>query len=375
MKRDEMKRLCARPLRLRENRVWRTYSGGAMMGKWRGRSEADGQMPEDWMGSTTRAVNAAHPGPADEGLSRIEGAAVGITEDVLLRDLIVQFPEEMLGAAHVRLFGAQTALLVKALDAAERLAIQAHPDRRDAMRYFSSPFGKTEAWYVLATREGIEPRPAVLVGFREDMTREKWRRLFETQDIAGMQAALHRIEVQPGDVILLEGGVPHAIGEGCFLIEIQEPTDYTLRVERVTPRGMPLSDVACHQGAGFDAMLEMFHYEFLTREETLARWRKQPRKAKESADGRIDVLLDAADTPCFSLLRMRVNGRLLVPSDGGFRLAVVTQGTGTLHAGDDAMTLSQGDCLFIPAGVRETVWQAEGMTVLLCAPPKTVPQA
>ena len=62
-----------------------------------------------------------------------------------LYELIQANPEEMLGKKHTELFGAQTALLVKALDAAERLAIQAHPDRNDAMRYFSSPFGKTEA--------------------------------------------------------------------------------------------------------------------------------------------------------------------------------------------------------------------------------------
>lgn len=375
MEHDEMKSLCTRPLRLLENRVWRTYSGGAMIGRWRGRGEADGQTPEDWIGSTTKAVNASHPGSEDEGLSRIDGAAAGISENVLLRDLIAAYPEEMLGEAHVRLFGAQTALLVKALDAAERLAIQAHPDRADALRYFSSPFGKTEAWYVLATRRDVEPPPAVLVGFREDMTREKWRRLFETQDIAGMQSALHRIEVQPGDVILLEGGVPHAIGEGCFLIEIQEPTDYTLRVERVTPRGMPLSDMACHQGAGFDAMLDMFHYEFLTREETLARWRKQPRLASESTGGRIDTLLDASDTPCFSLARMQVNGQLSVPAGDGFRIAVVVEGEGALHAGGSTMTLSRGECVFIPASVQDTRWQAENMTVLLCAPPQTAPQA
>ena len=370
MEHDELKSLCRRPLRLKENRVWRTYSGGKLIAAWRGRCEEDTQLPEDWIGSTTRAVNASHPGPEDEGLSYIDGNAVGLSQDVLLSELIQAHPEDMLGSAHVALFGARTALLVKALDAAERLAIQAHPDRKDAMRYFESPFGKTEAWYVVSTRPEVEPAPAVLIGFREDMTREAWKHLFETQDIPGMQRALHRIEVQPGDVILLEGGVPHAIGEGCFLMEIQEPTDYTLRVERVTPRGMKLTDMACHQGAGFDAMLDMFHYEFLTREETLARWRKQPRPVTVCEGGRIDVLLDESDTPCFSLERMQVNGRMQTAAVDGFRIAVVVEGEGTLHATGDTLTLRQGDCLFLPAGVSACSWQAENMTVLLCMPPK-----
>lgn len=370
MKYEEMKSLRVRPLRLKENRVWRTYNGGRMIGAWRGRDEADTQLPEDWIGSTTKAVNASHPGPEDEGLSRIDGKSLGIAEDVLLCELIEACPEEMLGKAHAALFGARTALLVKALDAAERLAIQAHPDRADAMRYFGSPFGKTEAWYVLSTREEIDPSPAVLVGFRENVTREEWKRLFETQDIPGMQNALHRIEVKPGDVILLEGGVPHAIGEGCFLMEIQEPTDYTLRVERVTPRGMKLTDMACHQGAGFEAMLDMFHYEFLTREETLARWRKQPRPMQVCEGGRIDVLLDESDTPCFALRRMQVNGCMITAKESGFRIAVVVEGEGMLKAGDETLALQQGDCLFLPAGVPECRWEGEKMTVLLCLPPE-----
>ena len=148
-------RLCTRPLVLLPTRVWRTYSGGQMLGLWRGYNEPDGSMPEDWAGSTTRAVNASHPGGPDEGLSRIDGAQAGLADNPLLLDLINACPEGMLGAAHVRQWGAQTALLVKALDAAERLAIQAHPDRASARRYFQSAFGKTEAWYVLAARRCV----------------------------------------------------------------------------------------------------------------------------------------------------------------------------------------------------------------------------
>ena len=370
MEQQKRESLSLHPLRLLENRVWRTYSGGKMIGIWRGREEADTHMPEDWIGSMTKAVNPNHPGPENEGLSYIDGKALGLEEDQLLCELIKAHPEEMLGKAHVALFGAQTALLVKALDAAERLAIQAHPDRTDAMRYFSSPFGKTEAWYVLSTRSETNPPPAVLVGFRENVTREEWKQLFETQDIHGMHNALHRIEVQPGDVILLEGGVPHAIGEGCFLLEIQEPTDYTLRVERTTPRGMKLTDMACHQGAGFDAMLDMFHYEFLTREETLARWQKQPRRIREEADGCIDVLLDENDTPCFSLERMQLSGRMATPESDSFRIAVVVEGNGTLCTDSDTLELKQGDCLFLPAALPQCWWQGERMTILFCMPPK-----
>jgi mannose-6-phosphate isomerase len=93
--------------------------------------------------------------------------------------------------------------------------------------------------------------------------------MFEAQQIPEMINPLHRIPLKQGDVYLVEGGIPHAIGKGCFLIEVQEPTDLTLRTERITPRGHSVPDLACHQSRGFDQMLDCFHYEGLTYEETM----------------------------------------------------------------------------------------------------------
>lgn len=369
----DLQNLCRRPFILKENRVWRTYSGGKMLAQWRGRSEQDGARPEDWVGSTTRAVNAAHPGAQDEGLSRIDGKAAGLPDDPLLLDLIRHNPTAMLGEEHAAHFGKQMALLVKVLDAAERLAIQAHPDRTHARRFFHSSFGKTEAWYVLGVRADVVQAPGVLLGFREDMSEARWRRLFAEQDVQGMQQALHRIEVQPGDVLLIEGGVPHAIGEGCLMLELQEPTDYTLRVERTTTRGIALPDEACHQGVGFDAMLSMFRYNFLSREETLARWRIRPHPLREDDAHKLESLISQVQTPCFSLLRLRVRIKAALPCCESFQIAVVSEGKGVLSVDGVTIPLHRGDCLFLPALLEHAVLEARDLTVLLCRPPQLAP--
>lgn len=57
-----------------------------------------------------------------------------------------------------------------------------------------------------------------------------------------MIGCLHKIEVNIGDAFMIYGGVPHAIGSDCFLLEVQEPTDYTMRVEKTTPAGLIISD-------------------------------------------------------------------------------------------------------------------------------------
>jgi len=36
-----------------------------------------------------------------------------------------------------------------------------------------------------------------------------------------------------------------------MMIEIQEPTDFRIRMENVTPSGFEIDDRMCHQGLGF----------------------------------------------------------------------------------------------------------------------------
>lgn len=346
-------------LRLPENCVWRIYTGGKLRGMWQGVEREDNHYPEDWVGSVITCNNASRPDEAGTGLSRVEGGA-------LLRNLIAADPVGILGEGHAARFGTDTALLVKVLDASTRLAIQAHPTQPDAQKYFHSPYGKTEAWYVLATGE---KGGKVYAGFKEGVTEEKWRALFAAQDVPGMLDCMHHLTVQPGDLILLEGGVPHAIDAGCLIAEIQEPTDYTLRTERISPLGMPMKDDDLHQGAGFEAMFAMFRYEGLSEEATLARWCKQPRLFHETPGGRLDTLLDEADTPCFSLRRLTVHGEYTQPAAETFRVVIVASGEGTLTASGETLPLKQGDYLFLPAALGEAVWSGE-MTVLECLPPR-----
>lgn len=63
-----------------------------------------------------------------------------------------------------------------------------------------------------------------------------------------MLAGMQKYPVHPGDTILIEGGMPHAIGAGCFLVEIQEPTDYTTGWSARRPAALPWPTV-CATGA------------------------------------------------------------------------------------------------------------------------------
>jgi mannose-6-phosphate isomerase len=227
--------------RLLPTRVYRFYRGGALLGRLTGEGGGDGSFPEDWLGSVTRANNPGREEP-DAGLSRLD-------DGTLLADAIAADPGPWLGARHVERFGPTTGILVKLLDAAERLPVHAHPDRRFAADQFGSPFGKTEAWIVIATRgEGSE----VWVGLSEPVEAEAYRRWIESQDRDALLGSLNHVSVQAGDVLYVPAGVPHAIGAGVLIAELQEPTDFSLVCEW---DGFPIAPEDSHLGLGWDTAL------------------------------------------------------------------------------------------------------------------------
>lgn len=112
-------------------------------------------------------------------------------------------------------------LLIKLLDAREKLSLQVHPPERAAKKLGAEP--KTEFWYITAADTGAE----LLLGFRQRLTPGQ----FETALRNGTAADyIEKIPVRPGDAAFLPAGRLHAISGGNLLIEIQQNSDTTYRV-------------------------------------------------------------------------------------------------------------------------------------------------
>lgn len=204
-------------------------------------------------------------------------------------------------------------VLVKLLDSYTRLMIQVHPDDEKAQKYFSSRYGKTECWYVLDTRIVDGQEPYVYLGFRQGVTREQWRALYEAQDIAGMEQCLHKIPVKTGDAFFIPGGVVHAMGSGVFFAEIQQPTDITLRTERISPDGRQMKEQDLHGGAGEDALFDCFDYTACSLEETLAKYRLTPQE---------DTVVDCG---LFWMKDIRIESSRTIAVDG-YAIVLVLEG-------------------------------------------------
>jgi len=325
-----------RPWRLLPNRVDRFYRGGFLLDTFRRAPEpADTNRPEDWLGSATRSWTPPGAEPTDEGLSDAEvGGAVRRVADVLAADPAAVAGRRLASTG-------TTGVLVKLLDAGNRLPVHVHPSRAFARAHLGSPFGKTEAWIVLATRAiPGEPPPHVRLGFRRAVGRDELRSWIEDEATEPLLDALHRAPAAPGDVWLVPAGTPHAIGAGVFLLEVQEPTDVSIVLER---RGFPVSTDDAHVRLGWDLALDAVDRTPLEPARVASlhgRW---------IGGDRARPILPAEAAPFFWSFVVRT-GRSEAPDlPPSFIVGIAVGGRGTVRTEGGELPVEAGDAFAIPA--------------------------
>lgn len=256
-----------------------------------------------------------------------------LADGPLLADMIAADPVAWLGTEHVARYGPDPALLVKLLDAGQRLPLHAHPDRGFAATHLASGYGKTEAWIVLEAEPGAD----VHLGFSRDVTAAELGGWVRQQDVGSMLAATNRVPVTSGDTILCPAGTPHSIGEGILLVELQEPTDWSIMMEW---SGFPLGPGDVTLGLPLDVAMACVNRQACSHA-LLRSLRGRP------LNGAIGSLLPQAADPFFIAERVGGDGaRHLTP---GYSVLIVTEGAGALHAdAGSPVPLGRGSTVLIP---------------------------
>jgi mannose-6-phosphate isomerase len=327
------------PVVLPPNVVPRFYRGGAAIAELRGVPVDGDRMPEEWIGSTAKVF-----GEERLGLATLPGGG-------LLRDAIAADPEAYLGPEHVARYGPDPALLVKLLDAGERLPVHAHPDAAFASANLGIPYGKTEAWIVIAAERGA----AVHAGWSEDVERATLERWIAAQDHDALLGALHPVPVSAGDAIFVPAGVPHAIGAGVLIVELQEPTDMSVLLEW---DGFGIADEdEATLGLGWERALGCV--ELAARD---AGGLRGP-----APDGPVSSLLPAAADRFFRA--ERVTGGRGAELAQGFAVTIVLAGSGTLRTGlGGALEVGRGAAVLIPWAAGPARLEGD-VVALFCRPP------
>lgn len=137
-----------------------------------------------------------------------------------LEEFIEAEGKEVLGS-HCRRFR-DFPILIKFIDAKQNLSIQVHPNNRYALKN-EGQYGKTEMWYIMDAKPGA----FLYYGFKTEVSKEEFAKRIEEDTLLEV---LNAVPVQKGDVLFIESGTIHAIGEGILIAEIQQNSNVTYRV-------------------------------------------------------------------------------------------------------------------------------------------------
>jgi mannose-6-phosphate isomerase len=251
--------------------------------------------------------------------------------------LMEHHERELLGAA--KSLNGRFPLLVKILDAEEKLSLQVHPPPHKARLFHGEP--KTEMWYITDARPGAE----LYVGLKPGATRSQFEAKIKTGTVAD---CFHRIPVHPGDAMFLPSGRVHAIGAGLVIFEIQQNSDTTFRVfdwNRTDSAGKPRQLHVAESLESIDfADFEPQVIKASGERQTLV---NDPLFKVERLD------LPRASTHKFSFRSAQV-------------LAVIE---GALSVGSDHVELRPGNFCLIPASLKQVQVDALEPTRLLLALP------
>ncbi|MBQ8509087.1 MAG: class I mannose-6-phosphate isomerase [Clostridia bacterium] len=219
-------------------------------------------------------------------------------------------------------------LLIKFIDARDRLSIQVHPSDDYALAN-ENEFGKTEMWYIVEADEGAE----LVFGLSGDYTKEAFDKAIAEGTV---ETLLHRVKVHAGEVYFIPSGLVHAIGAGILICEIQQNSNVTYRVYDYNRPGKDGKPRELHVAKAREVIVNHSPADI----EAL-------RFSGKAA--RTPELLASCDK--FTVHKYDIAGeRSLTASADSFLSLTFTDGEGEIHYGDEKYAFVKGDTYFIPAG-------------------------
>ena len=268
-------------------------------------------------------VCSAHP----DGTSRVPEF------DCNLSDLLKQHPEYM-GTHASKINCGELPIIIKLIDARQKLSVQVHPDDAYALANENS-LGKTEMWYVLSAKKGAK----LVYGFNQDMNEACVKHALEEGTI---ERYLNHVAVHKDDVFYIKTGTVHALGAGVIVAEIQESSNLTYRLydyDRTDKNGERRE---LHVDKALRVMKAGSSAE-----------PRQPMRVLKYTKGCARELLMRCKY--FQVERLLLNTEIYRQMTGyktesnSFHVLLCTDGCGTLFGEEYMLNFFKGDCIFVPA--------------------------
>lgn len=237
-------------------------------------------------------------------------------------------------------------VLIKLLDAKDKLSLQVHPDDAYARKNGGS-FGKNEMWYVVDCEENSE----LILGFKSPLSREELGASIKDGSILDK---VNRVPVKPGDSFQIPAGFLHAIGAGIVIAEVQQSSDLTYRVFD-------------YGRTGADGKPRELHIEkALDVTDTSLNAVNSRNGQKQEFDGFSRTRLTSWEYFAVDLLQVTAYAELS-QDNGGFSCLLVLDGESKLEANGESLCLKAGDSVFIPAGLENYTLNGASKALLTSA--------
>ena len=249
-----------------------------------------------------------------------------------LKDLIIEYKDELLGKKVYKEFGDQFPLLIKFIDAKEDLSVQLHPDDELAKKRHNS-FGKTEMWYVVQA----DPEANLIVGFNKDTTKEEYENFLEKGEITKL---LNFEKISKGDSYFIKAGRIHAIGAGSLIAEIQQTSDITYRVYDWDRKDSEGNERELHTDLALDAL------DYNADPSFKLEYNQDKNKVNNLISGTYFTT---------SVVEIENSFERNYKDIDSFKILMCVEGSGTINTQEYSLPVSIGETILIPAAIENVL--------------------
>ena len=176
---------------------------------------------------------------------------------------------------------------------------------------------------------------------------------------------LHRLNVKPGDVVIIRGGLPHAIGPGVTMVEVMEPSDLVI-VPEINCCGVMLDEEKRFNGLGIEKGMSLFDFQPRTKQELLEYVSPKPETLEQNENGILSTLIPRSACGYFEAQKLTFREKWnLDLSRRLFRIGILTEGSVRINA----LEIKRGESFMIPYDSPEITITGNG-TIIFVLPPE-----
>ncbi|MEI0580072.1 type I phosphomannose isomerase catalytic subunit [Brachyspira pilosicoli] len=225
-------------------------------------------------------------------------------------------------------------LLIKFIDARDKLSIQVHPDEEYANKKHNK-HGKNEMWYIMEADENAK----LLVGLKKGIDKNKLKEAIENKE--NIEDMFNYFDIKKGDAFYIPNGCIHAIMGNSLIAEIQTPSDVTYRLYDWNRTDKNGKSRELHIEDSFNVIKDIDAFQLKSKKENLLK------------EDNIEINNIFSNEYFRTEEYIVKNEYTSKTNHETFEIILVMEGNGTIKSNENTVTLNAGKTVLLPAYLGE----------------------